>query len=133
MVIFTRSSANADDTSRHASAMIAAVSLGIVLMPPSVKSLPSFYAVEPAQCADQSIGADRQDEQNDQHRVHARHVENAISLDDQKSDALVRKLGFRKQRADQCKPEPKSYAIDDRMAHGWQVNLLNHLQGAGAK
>src|SRR5262249_35608533 len=100
---------------------------------PPRKSLVSFYAVEPAQLANQSVSTNRQDEQNDQHRVHAWHVENTIGLDDQKSDAFVRKLGFRKQSANQRKPETKANAIDDRMPHGGQINLLNHLQGAGAK
>ena len=36
--------------------------------------LVSLYAVEPAELANQRIGADRQDEQNDQHRIHPRHV-----------------------------------------------------------
>src|SRR4029079_7241390 len=73
--------------------------------------LVSFYAVEPAELANQCIGADRQDEQNDQHRIHPRHVENTVGLDDQEADAFVRELGFREQSTDQRDAAAETYAV----------------------
>ena len=64
--------------------------------------------VEAAEPADQRIGADRQHEQDDQHRIHARHVECAVGLDDQEADALVRQFGFGEQRADERDAEARA-------------------------
>ena len=51
-------------------------------------ALPLPQRITPAEQPDNRIGADRKDEQHDQDRVHARHVEHAIGIGDQKSDAL---------------------------------------------
>src|SRR4029077_18651059 len=100
--------------------------------PPGYR-LVSFYAVQPAELANQRIGPDRQDEQNDQQRIHPRHVENTVGLDDQETDAFVRELGFREQSTDQREAETKAYAVDHWVPHRRQINLQNHLPGTGAK
>src|SRR5262245_31216591 len=93
----------------------------------------SFDVFKSAEPSDQRIGTNRQNKQHDKHRIHAWHVENAVGLNDQEANALVRKLGFGKQGADQGKTETQTHAVDDRMAHGGQVDLLDHLPGAGAE
>src|SRR5215831_6441023 len=94
---------------------------------------PPLDIVEPAKLPDQRIGADRDHEQHDQERIHQRHVEQAVGLDHQEADAAVGELGLGQQRADQADAEPYPYPVDDRVAHGRQIDLGHHLPGIGAE
>src|SRR5664279_4663352 len=136
MVILTRSSAEACAVKAKAAIAAAPVSFPIcfivVVLPLTVQLIP-LDAVEPAEAADQRVGANRQHEQHDQIGIHARHIEHGIGVDDEEADALVRELGFREQRADQRDAEAEPDAVDDRMAHGGEVNLHHHLPGVGAE
>jgi hypothetical protein len=79
------------------------------------------------------VGADRQDEQHDQERIHLRHVEQRIRLDDEVAQPLVRQLRLGEQRADDRDAEAQPYAVDDRQAHRRQVDLGAHLPGEARK
>src|SRR5690242_18609492 len=95
IVILTASSAAAGAASvAIAIAAAASPTTRFMCRSPSLRLSGSFYAFEATQPADQRVGADRQHEQDDQHGIHARHVEGAVRIDDQKADALVRQFGF---------------------------------------
>src|SRR5579862_7363711 len=57
--------------------------------------------VEAAEALYQRIGDDCEHEQHNEDGVHGGHIEPRIGLDDEKADAAVGDLGFRKQRSDQ--------------------------------
>src|SRR5215468_10687432 len=101
IVSLTRSSAQAGRAVASASAMASAKPANLLMMSSRcfiVLTLPD--RTEPAEAADQRIGADRHHEQDDQPRIHPRHVEQAVGLDDQEADAAVGELGLGEQRAD---------------------------------
>src|SRR5262249_2889260 len=83
--------------------------------------------------ADQRVRADRDHENDDEQRVHARHVERAVAVDHEEADAAVRQFGLGEQRPDDRDAEPEPDAVDDRHAHRRQIYLAHHLPGASAK
>src|SRR5215212_1599738 len=84
MATFTRSSALAGAPRAHSSREM--VSRRFIPRPPFLLSLDR---VDAAEFPDQCIHADRDYEQHDEQRIHARHVEGRISVDDEKADPAV--------------------------------------------
>src|ERR1700730_4995996 len=133
-VSLSRSSARADAEAKLAATARAAIS-ALRLRPRGTAPSWStrFDAIEAADPANERIGADGEHEYDNQHCIHARHVEQAVGLNDQAADTAIRELGLRQQGPDDRDTKTQPHAVDNRMAHGRQINLRCHLPRIGTE
>src|SRR5262249_61450648 len=96
MVSLSRSSARADPQAKLATTAVAAISAVRPRSRLTALSCSTYFdAVEAADPAHERVGTDGKDEHDNQHRIHARHIEQKEGLDDQGAETTIRELGLR--------------------------------------